>query len=544
MVLDEEMMLNENKSKSSDLRGENCNSRPETNPLLTAGSSVGNIQTLHSANITGNVNPEENMKIISDSKCSHLNKWVSKKLSPDVLCPTSNLPLQIFTYLIFLLLLWGTSFTLFEDNVAPQSNLFILVSLFVLAYIAGYLISLVKLPPLLGMLIVGIIFRNVNIFNMQGPYKMVVANLRSIAMVVILIKAGLGLDADALLRLSFVVIRLAFTPCLVEAAVIACSSYFFLGLPWLWGALLGFVIGAVSPAVVVPSLLALKEKGYGEDKGISTLVIAASSIDDILAISGFGVILSTIFSEGNLTQQILQGPLEVVMGLSFGISWGLVAVYIPHKSESWMIAGRVFMVGAGGLFAVFGSQLLGYSGAGPLASIVMAFVACFGWKKQGWTPSHNPVEDVFSFIWQIFQPVLFGLIGTAIDFSTLGGQAIGYGIASLGVGLLIRLIVSFFVVCGSTLNLKERIFVAISWFPKATVQAAIGPVALDLAEKMEADDTVKGYASQVLTIAVISIIITAPLGAIGIYLSGPRLLGRVESEVKIENESKFEDNII
>nr|CAD7194576.1 unnamed protein product [Timema douglasi] len=123
-------------------------------------------------------------------------------------------------------------------------------------------------------------------------------------MVVILIKAGLGLDAGALRRLSLIVVRLAFIPCLAEAATVCLVSHFLLGYSWLWGLLLGFILGAVSPAVVVPSLLSLKEKGYGEDKGISTLVVAASSIDDIAAISGFGIVLSVIFSQGKIVNDI------------------------------------------------------------------------------------------------------------------------------------------------------------------------------------------------------------------------------------------------
>ncbi|KAK7870450.1 hypothetical protein R5R35_000732 [Gryllus longicercus] len=410
---------------------------------------------------------------LQNDRCSRLSKWFSVHLAPEALCHTPNFPLTVFSIFTILLLLWGTAYTLFQDHVAPSSSLFILFSLFILAYIAGRLIFFLKLPPLLGMLLVGIIIGNVNIFNMEGWYKTAVSTLRSTAMVIILIKAGLGLDAGALQRLSFVVIRLAFVPCLVEASVVACVSHFLLDLPWLWGALLGFVLGAVSPAVVVPSLLALKDQGYGEDKGIATLVIAASSIDDILAISGFGVILSTIFSEGDVLQRFLQGPLEVCIGLSFGILWGIVAIYIPHRSESWVVTGRSLMVGLGGLFAVFGSQLAGYSGAGPLASIVMAFVACYGWKKQGWSATNNPVESVFTSMWQIFQPVLFGLIGTAINLSTLEGHAVIYGIATLCVGLSIRLVTSFLIVSGGTLNLKEMFFVAISWFPKATVQQLV-----------------------------------------------------------------------
>ncbi|GLG92554.1 Mitochondrial sodium/hydrogen exchanger NHA2 [Gryllus bimaculatus] len=429
---------------------------------------------------------------LQNDRCSRLSKWFSVHLAPEALCHTPNFPLTVFSIFTILLLLWGTAYTLFQDHVAPSSSLFILFSLFILAYIAGRLIFFLKLPPLLGMLLVGIIIGNVNIFNMEGWYKTAVSTLRALQCNN---SHQSGLDAGALQRLSFVVIRLAFVPCLVEASVVACVSHFLLDLPWLWGALLGMII---SPAVVVPSLLALKDQGYGEDKGIATLVIAASSIDDILAISGFGVILSTIFSEGDVLQQFLQGPLE-----------------------SWVVTGRSLMVGLGGLFAVFGSQLAGYSGAGPLASIVMAFVACYGWKKQGWSATNNPVESVFTSMWQIFQPVLFGLIGTAINLSTLEGHAVIYGIATLCVGLSIRLVTSF-------LN--------------STVQAAIGPVALDLAEKWHSDEIVLGYASLVLTIAVLSIIITAPLGAIGIYIAGPRLLGKVESEATPEAENE-EDSV-
>ncbi|KDR23967.1 Mitochondrial sodium/hydrogen exchanger NHA2 [Zootermopsis nevadensis] len=397
-------------------------------------------------------------------------KRTGKRLAPANLCPQMNLPLRVVTLLLILLLLWGVTFTLFQDAVLPQGKVFALATLFVLAYLAGWLISLIHLPPLLGMLVMGILLRNIGFFHMTGPYATAVSTLRLVAMVVILIKAGLGLDAAALKRLSFVVVKLAFIPCLVEAATVAVVAHLVLGFPWLWGILLGFVLGAVSPAVVVPSLLALQGKGYGEDKGIATLVIAASSIDDIVAISGFGVVVGLIFSTGDLMQQLVHGPIEVVIGLSFGIGWGILLMFIPHKDDVWVVRERAFLIGGGGLFAVLGSSLVGYSGAGPLACIVAAFLACSGWKMLGWSSSFNPVADIYSVIWKVFEPVLFGLIGTEIDLSQLEANTILYGLCVLAVGLMLRLLASCLATMGGTLNLKEMLFVTIAWFPKATVQ--------------------------------------------------------------------------
>nr|CAD7453669.1 unnamed protein product [Timema tahoe] len=231
-------------------------------------------------------------------------KTLINRLLPSAVCPQQSLPLYLFTAAILLLLLWGVLYTLFKDLVAPRGPLFQMLFLFILAYLAGQFTSLCRLPPLLGMLVTGIALRNVGFFHMTGIFVDLVSTLRNTAMVVILIKAGLGLDAGALRRLSLIVVRLAFIPCLAEAATVCLVSHFLLGYSWLWGLLLGFILGAVSPAVVVPSLLTLKEKGYGEDKGISTLVVAASSIDDIAAISGFGIVLSVIFSQGKIVNDI------------------------------------------------------------------------------------------------------------------------------------------------------------------------------------------------------------------------------------------------
>ncbi|XP_069698459.1 sodium/hydrogen exchanger 9B2-like [Periplaneta americana] len=527
--------------------------RSDNNPEVTAEQSSPLLSPTHENElskpndkpvicVTSTANEASDLNCDTKKRSSAF-KGIAEKLSPASLCPEFNLPLKIATMVLVFLLSWGVLYTIFQDVVLPQGKVFALATLFILAYFAGWLISLIRLPPLLGMLITGILLRNVGFFHMTGGYLTAVSTLRLVAMVVILIKAGLGLDAAALRRLSFVVVRLAFIPCLVEAATDAVVSHFVLGFPWFWGILLGFVLAAVSPAVVVPSLLGLQEKGYGEDKGISTLVIAASSIDDIAAISGFGVVLGLIFTEGgNMVEQLVHGPIEVAIGLSFGIGWGILLIFIPHKDDKWVVGVRTFLIGGGGLFAVLGSSLANYAGAGPLACIVAAFVACYGWKSQGWSSTFNPVADIYSVVWKVFQPVLFGLIGTEIDLSQLQADTVLYGLCVLAVGLVFRLLASCLATLGGTLNFKEMLFVAVAWFPKATVQAALGPVALDLARKQEADIATQQLASQVLTIAVLSILITAPVGAVGIYLAGPRLLGRLAPD-SCDNRTEEEDKV-
>ncbi|KOX70442.1 Mitochondrial sodium/hydrogen exchanger 9B2 [Melipona quadrifasciata] len=159
------------------------------------------------------------------------------------------------------------------------------------------------------------------------------ARHRKIALVIILTRAGLDLDPDALKKLKITVPKLGLIPWIVEALVIAILTKYLLGLPWIWGFLLGSVIAAVSPAVVVPCLFRLRAKGYGVAKGIPTLIIAVSGIDDAASVAIHGIVQSIMFSDDALWYQILQGPISIVGGLGFGILWGWLAKYVPEKGD-------------------------------------------------------------------------------------------------------------------------------------------------------------------------------------------------------------------
>lgn len=460
-------------------------------------------------------------------------------------CGPKNLYiLRLLGWLLCLFISWGLLYTLVHDEVAPGGQLLSLLTLIVSAHIAGVITNHLGLPPLLGMLVAGIVLRNIKFFEVSGTYREIVVVTREIALTVILIKAGLGLDAKALKKLSFVVLKLAFVPCIIEAAGAALFCYVILGMPWEWGFLLGFVLSAVSPAVVVPTLLKLSEGGYGESKGISTMVIAASSLDDIVAISAFGIFLgfATNSGDNDVMHHLLKAPKEIALGVVFGVVWGLISSWLPHKEDKFVVFKRVFMIGGGGLFSVLGSQMIGYTGAGPLSCIISAFVACLCWKWQGWSDSFNPVATAFSGLWIILQPALFGLIGAEINLSEIDLTQIGHGLLILAGGLLFRAVACTVCLLGTDLNWREMIFVNIAWLPKATVQAALGSVALDILKSKSAPPTDSleyphylqelSYGRSVLTIAVLSILVTAPIGAIGIAFSGTRLLSNEPAKGK------------
>lgn len=402
-----------------------------------------------------------------------------------------------------------------------------LVLLFLAAVGGGFVAQRLKMPPLLGMLIAGFLMRNFSGGLLEALPQSWSGMLRLVALTVILLRAGLGLNLDALRRLQGAFLRLSFLPNLAEAGTVAIVVYFILGMPLAWGILLGFVISAVSPAVVVPSLLDLQLRGYGVDKGIPTMVLAAASFDDVISISGFGLGLSFIFggrSDTSVAASLLRAPLELLLGLGAGILIGLACIPL-RKGPAWF---RFTALLGLGLVAVFGGWALGFTGGGSLAAMTMGAVAA-----RGWLETTAPVAKAMGRVWLVAQPILFGLIGAAVTLAYLEPAYIGIGLLILVISLTVRLTVSYFSVTGTDFNLQERLFVALAWLPKATVQAAIGAIALDLVRQYQLGAQAETYGIQVLTLAVLSIISTAPIGALAIAWSGPRWLQQQKQAVQI-----------
>lgn len=475
--------------------------------------------------------------------------------------------MKFLSYALLLALTLLVPWSMIGDEVTPQRNLFGIIVLIDVCIVCGWIISkipmpkLPPLPPLFGMLLAGFALANIPVINVAAYiHNEWSSALRSIALAVILVKAGLDLDASALSRMKGACIRLTVIPCFVETATCGVVCHLLLGFPWAWGFLLGFVLGAVTPAVIVPSLLALQKKGYGVAKGIPSLVIAASSFDDVLAISGFSLILGIVFSDvssiktddsdvysnltavagtttnetsnyaGEIAMKIFRGPLEMIGGILISILFGVGLWFLPDSKQKGVVMIRSVIVVSIGVFSIGATGYFGVPGAGALIAIVTPFVA-----GKKWNDTKEQISENVGLLWILFEPVMFGLIGAEIRLDRLDSSTVGLGIATLVICLIFRTCGTFGAVSCANFDLREKIFLCLAWLPKATVQAAIGGMALDTARKMDASEEVIERAEKVLAISVLSILITAPLGAAAIGLSGPKLLSDEVKDEQPEN---------
>ncbi|XP_065733516.1 sodium/hydrogen exchanger 9B2 isoform X3 [Phocoena phocoena] len=404
-----------------------------------------------------------------------------QRLRQTFACPPRGLLDRVITNVTMVVLLWAVVWSITGPECLPGGNLFGIIILFYCAIIGGKLLGLIKLPtlpplpPLLGMLLAGFLIRNIPVIsdNVQIQHKWSSA-LRSIALAVILVRAGLGLDSN--------------------------------------------------------------EGGYGVEKGVPTLLMAAGSFDDILAITGFNTCLGMAFSTGSTVFNVLKGVLEVVVGMATGLLLGFFIQYFPSSDQDKLVWKRAFLVLGLSVLAVFSSMYFGFPGAGGLCTLVLAFLA-----GKGWASAKADVEKVIAVAWFIFQPLLFGLIGAEVAITALRPETVGLCIATLGTAVLIRILATYLMVCFAGFNFKEKIFISFAWLPKATVQAAIGSVALDTA-RSHGEKQLEGYGMDVLTVAFLAILITAPIGSLLIGLLGPRLLQKAEHQNK-EEEDEGETSI-
>ncbi|KAM6156491.1 LOW QUALITY PROTEIN: sodium/hydrogen exchanger 9B1-like [Erethizon dorsatum] len=423
-------------------------------------------------------------------------------------------------------------------EVLPNGNLFGLVIIFYSAFLGGILLQLIRiptvplLPPLVGMLLAGFIIRNIPSIgeHIKVPTEWS-STLRRTALTIILIRAGLGLDPEALWQMKRVCFRLSFGPCIIEACSAAVFSHFIMDFPWQWGFLLGFVLGAVSPAVAVPSMLHLQEAGYGVEKGIPTMLITASSMDDIVAITGFNTLLNLIFSKA--WGQTLTGTMQLLLSPSMSL---ILALHTPGLLHFFTACGvalnllyhmlmlapekvpvkRAFLILSISVSAVLGSQHIGLHGAGGLFMLVLSFTAGLKWAKE-----KTRVQKLITNAWNIFEPLLFGLVGSEVSVSSLESNAIGTCVITLCLAVFV-ILSTFALMCFAGFSFKEKIFIALSWMPKAMVQAVLGPLALETA-RLTAPH-LESYSKDVMTVAFLAILITASNGALFIGILGPRIL--------------------
>ena len=388
--------------------------------------------------------------------------------------------------------------------------LFSLTLIFLSGIILGSIFNRLKLPQLIGMLLTGIIL-GPYLLNLLDPKILSIsADLRQIALIIILTRAGLNLDINDLKKVGRPAVLMCFLPATFEILSMIIFAPKFLGLGLLDSAILGTVIAAVSPAVVVPKMLKLMEEGYGTDRSIPQLIMAGASVDDVFVIvlftSFIGLASNGTFSALNL----IKIPTSIFFGISVGFLCAVLVIYLFKKIHMRDSLKVIIILNISFLLVTFEHSLTGIIGFSGLLAI-MSMGAGIQGKN---TILSKRLSVKYSKLWIAAEVMLFVLVGATVNIKYALGASIPVILLIMTV-VVFRMAGVFLCLLGTSLSYKERLFCMIAYCPKATVQAAIGSIPLSM-----------GLPSGniILTVAVLSILITAPLGAFAIDISYKKLL--------------------
>ncbi|BAU43467.1 cation:proton antiporter [Leptolyngbya sp. O-77] len=394
-----------------------------------------------------------------------------------------------------------------------------------IGFFAGQLARRLKLPALVGMVLAGIVL-GPQVTQSLAPELLASAGiLRTIAVMVILMKAGLGLDREKLAQQGTVALRLGFLPATFEAIAVALGAIWLLGFDFATGLLLGCIIGAESPAVIVPGMLRLKSLGWGVQKGIPDAILTGSALSDVLLLLVFSLLLAFLsqgaaagltLPSGLMLTPLQLLPLQLILQIALGVLLGWLTaqllVFLLAKQNWTQNAVQDALVAAG-----FALLLVVLAEEYPLFSGYLAVMSLGFFLIELDAPLARRLRGGFDALWGVAEIFLFVLLGASIQLNVLG-NTLGVGLAILAIGTLVgRMLGWYLSTLGSNWNWKERLFLLPANSAKATVQAAIGAIPLS--------QGIAGGAA-ILAIAALSILVTAPLGAWAIPTFAPRLLER------------------
>lgn len=374
----------------------------------------------------------------------------------------------------------------------------------------GGIMQKLKLPALLGMMVTGIILGPFVLNLIDASILEISADLRQIALIVILIRAGLALDLKDLKKVGRPAVLMCFVPATIEMAAVTIFGPMLFGISCLEAAIMGAVLAAVSPAVVVPRMLNLIKNGYGVKKGIPQLIMAGASVDDVYVIVLFTSFTGMYQGQAFNTAGLLKVPVSIVLGLALGILCGLMIVRLFRKIHMRDTVKILILMGTAFLFVSLETAI---KEAVPLSGL-LAVMALGGTIYRQYGNLAKRLSVKYEKVWIGAELLLFVLVGAAVDIRSLA--SVGAAAAALiAIALAFRMVGVALCLVKTKLNRKERLFTAISYLPKATVQAAIGGIPLALG--IPAGNTI-------LTVAVVAILITAPVGAFGADLTYKKLL--------------------
>ena len=374
----------------------------------------------------------------------------------------------------------------------------------------GWICRKIKLPGLLGMLITGIVL---------GPYVLnmldikllgISADLRKIALIIILTRAGLGLDLTSLKKIGRPAVLMCFVPATFELAGMLLLGPRLMGMSLLEAAVMGAVLAAVSPAVVVPRMVKLMEEGYGVKEGIPQLILAGASVDDVYVIVLFSTFSGMMQGEGASVIRFVNIPVSIILGMIIGLTIGILLAFYFQKVHIRDTAKVLIILGISFLLAAAEDSL-----TTPVtfsALIAIMFIGVGLQRKREAVAKRLAVK--YGKLWVAAEVFLFVLVGATVNIGYLGRVGMR-ALLMIAGALLFRMAGVWVCLLGTGLKTGEKAFTMLAYTPKATVQAAIGGIPLAL-----------GFAcgDTVLTVAVLAIVLTAPLGAFAIDLSYRKLL--------------------
>ena len=382
----------------------------------------------------------------------------------------------------------------------------------ILGMFMGWICRKMKLPALLGMLITGIILGPYGLNLLDGSILGISAELRKIALIIILTRAGLGLDLSGLKKIGRPAVLMCFVPASFELLGMILLAPKLMGASVLESAVMGAVLAAVSPAVVVPRMVKLMDEGYGVKEGIPQLILAGASVDDVYGIVLFSTFVGMMQGEGASILKFVNIPVSIFFGIAIGLFLGVLLAYFFKKVHIRDTSKVLIILSISFLLVVIEDKL---TTAITFSSLIAVMFIGIGLQKKREAVAKR-LSVKYGKLWVAAEVFLFVLVGATVNIEYLGKVGAKAFVVIIGA-LIFRMFGVFVCLLGTGLKRKERLFAMVAYTPKATVQAAIGGIPLAL-----------GFAcgDTVLTMAVLAIVLTAPLGAFAIDLSYKKLLNK------------------
>ena len=385
-----------------------------------------------------------------------------------------------------------------------------LALIFLCGLLLGSIFQKIKLPPLLGMIITGIILGPYALNLIDQSVLSISSDLRQIALIIILTRAGLNLDINSLKKVGRPAILMCFVPACFEIIGMVLLAPPLLVISILDALIMGTVVAAVSPAVIVPKMLKLIETGYGKDKSIPQMIMAGASVDDVFVIVLFTSFTGLAQGESFSPISLIQVPISIILGIGLGILIGIILGFFFKKVHMRDSIKVIIILSISFLLVTLENSLKGIV---PISGLIAIMSIGISLQKIR-SDASKRISTKFSKLWVAAELMLFVLVGATVDIKYAFSAGIMAILLIFGV-LVFRMIGVLICLIKTKLNKKERIFCMIAYCPKATVQAAIGYIPLTMG---------LSCGNIVLTVAVLSILITAPLGAFFIELLYKRLL--------------------